>query len=131
MNLKTLGIIPKPRMMALCDFAGYVSPEMVKTRHCVVISPATVNAWGTVVVVPISTKEPRENSRVYVEIPADTYSCMKPGTKVWAKCHLVAHVRHARLDRLLDNGERCLPLVTQDDYDRILDGVRFATSGGS
>jgi uncharacterized protein YifN (PemK superfamily) len=56
-----LWFYPEPGMVLMCDFAGYVEPEMVKTRRVVVVSGRSrVTRLEDVVaiVVPLSMTEP-------------------------------------------------------------------------
>jgi uncharacterized protein YifN (PemK superfamily) len=43
----------------MCDFDGYVVPEIVKNRQVVVLSSKGGNSVGTTLVVPISSKRPK------------------------------------------------------------------------
>lgn len=55
-----MGIIihPEPGTILVCDFRGMESPEMVKRRPVVVISPRLRRREGLCTVVPLSTTEP-------------------------------------------------------------------------
>jgi uncharacterized protein YifN (PemK superfamily) len=125
-TLKTLGIVPEPGMVLMCDFHGYVEPEMVKNRHVIVLSSKLINSLGTVVVVPISKNMPVPFRQFHVHFPADCYACFTPAREHWAKCNLVAHVRFDRLDRVKANGVWCTPLVSAADLAKIRAAVRHA-----
>ena len=82
----------------MCDFRGFVAPEMVKTRPVVVISPNHMHRPGLITVVPLSTTPPN---------PVEAYHyCLKgnpvPGSYdvVWAKCDMVVTIRIERLERI-------------------------------
>jgi uncharacterized protein YifN (PemK superfamily) len=126
LNFKSLGIIPDAGMVLMCDFNGYVAPEMVKNRHIVVISPKSINQLGTLLVVPVSSNEPKPLSKFHVHFPADCYPCFTPGEEHWAKCNLVAHVRFDRLDRVKANGAWCTPFVSNDHLSELRVAVRHA-----
>jgi uncharacterized protein YifN (PemK superfamily) len=96
------GIIPSPGEVWTCDFAGYVAPEMVKTRRVIILSPRNVDS-RVVLVVPVSTTAPRQLLPVHVHIPAPSYRCFQH-QEVWVKADLVAHVRLDRLDRVRIGG---------------------------
>ena len=52
-----LAFQPRPGTVVMCDFAGYVLPEMVKVRPVVVIARNRKNRQ-LVTVVPLSTTAP-------------------------------------------------------------------------
>lgn len=85
-------------MVLMCDFSGFVAPEMVKTRPVAVISPNHMRRPGLVTVVPLSTTPP--------EPILEYHYCLKgspiPGDSsiVWAKCDMVVTVRLERLERI-------------------------------
>ena len=111
-------------MILICDFSGYVLPEIVKTRRVVVVSPKRLfqSMWDvTVVVVPLSEIEPRPLSACHHAIRGGRYRGV--GT-CWAKGDLVAHVSLARLNRILYGRDRIVPVVHDDD----LRAIRQATA---
>ncbi|HEV3156596.1 MAG TPA: hypothetical protein VGZ00_04555 [Candidatus Baltobacteraceae bacterium] len=55
----------------MCDFSGYVEPEIVKLRRVIIISP------------------PNRGAPIALVVP-----------EVWVKADLIAHVRFGRLDRV-------------------------------
>jgi len=84
----------------MCDFSGYVEPEMVKFRRVVVVSPRGVPS-GVALVVPISKTAPHVPGPVHVRLPGGhVYRCFTPLREVWAKGDMIAHVRYDRLDRV-------------------------------
>lgn len=93
------GIVPKPGEIYMCDFSGYIEPEIVKFRRVVVVSPPNPGA-KLALVVPISTTRPHKLQPIHVELPGETvYRCFTVPT-VWVKADLIAHVRFDRLDRV-------------------------------
>lgn len=89
---------PKPGNVLMCDFRGYVAPEIVKIRPVVIISPAHLRRPGLVTVVPLSTTPPDPVELYHYRLRGNPM----PGSnalEVWAKCDLVATVRFDRLDR--------------------------------
>lgn len=93
-----LTFYPKPGMILVCDFKGYIAPEIIKTRPVVVISPAHLKRHDLITVVPLSTTAPN---------PVEDYHYLLKGSPVpgsarvaWAKCDLVATVCRGRLDRV-------------------------------
>jgi len=125
-TLRTLGIIPVPGMVLMCDFDGYVAPEMIKNRHVIVISPKTINALGTMVVVPVSSIEPKPVAKYHVHFAANSYACFTPGEQHWAKCNMIAHVRYDRLDRVKANGAWCTPSISDAHLAEVRSAVRHA-----
>lgn len=84
----------------MCDFSGYIAPEMVKMRRVVVISPRNPGA-RLALVVPISATKPHHLLPIHVELPGQAvYRCFDGADRVWVKADLIAHVRFERLDRV-------------------------------
>lgn len=89
----------KPGTVLYCDFNGYISPEMLKCRPVVVVSPSHMARMDLVTVVPLSTTAPAPVQKYHYRlvgnpIPGDS------SIEVWAKCDMVATVSFARLDRV-------------------------------
>lgn len=81
----------------MCDFAGYVVPEMVKVRPVVVIARNRKNRH-LVTVVPLSTTAPNALEDHHHQLSSNPL----PGKGLitcWAKCDMLATVSLARLDR--------------------------------
>lgn len=49
---------PQPGSVLVCDFAGFIAPEMIKRRPVVVIGPRLRNRGNLVNIVPLSTVRP-------------------------------------------------------------------------
>jgi uncharacterized protein YifN (PemK superfamily) len=95
----------------MCDYSGYVQPEMVKLRRVIVVSPPNKGA-SVVLVVPVSTTRPRTVLPVHVCLPGeDEYECFDGAPEVWVKADLVSHVRFERLDRVFVRGTGYLRTV--------------------
>jgi|ERR1035437_1505512 uncharacterized protein YifN (PemK superfamily) len=121
-----LSFVPRPGSIVICDFAGYVRPEILKRRHVVVISPfRKVRSLdhATVVVVPLSETAPKEVMPWHHPIPAGRYRTV---SACWAKGDLVAHVALARLDRIFDRGYRIVPVADRGDLIAIRRAVAAA-----
>jgi uncharacterized protein YifN (PemK superfamily) len=94
---------PKPRTVLICDFSGYIQPEIVKRRPVVVIKAHKTNS-RLVVVVPLSTSRPipmEEHHYLLLRNPLPN----SVATEVWAKCDLIAVVSTVRLD-MVRSGKR-------------------------
>lgn len=88
---------PRPGQVVMCDFSGYVVPEMIKVRPVVVLARNRKNRQ-LVTVVPLSTTAPDALEDHHHELSANPL----PGKEhitCWAKCDMVATVSLARLDR--------------------------------
>jgi mRNA interferase MazF len=107
--------VPSLGMVLMCDFTDSVPPEMNKKRHVVVVSPRRRRNHGSCLVVPFSTVAPNPIERYHYRIPANTYSFFKDNTDCWAKGDMVTHVSVARLDRIIDHGKWCAPILNPDD----------------
>lgn len=121
---------PKRGAILMCDFdMATVPPEMRKRRRVVVVSPRSYNrphrsAAGKCIVVPLSATEPRELRASHVSFPVGAYASFT--VSVWAICEMVAHVSHARLDRVA-SGQRFLSeQMAPADIERIERGLRHA-----
>lgn len=90
--------VPKAGQVLVCDFRGYIRPEMVKVRPVVIVSPNHLRHPGLVTVVPLSTTAPDAVQPYHYRlannpIPGDA------ATELWAKCDMAATVCLERLDR--------------------------------
>jgi len=89
---------PKAGTVLVCDFRGYIEPEIIKTRPVVVVSPNHMRRPGLVTVIPLSTTAPIRIEPYHYLLQGNPV----PGSDaqaVWAKCDLVATVSVVRLDR--------------------------------
>jgi uncharacterized protein YifN (PemK superfamily) len=89
---------PKAGAVLVCDFRGYIEPEIVKTRPVVVISPNHMRRPGLVSVIPLSTTAPL-NVEAYHYLLRGNPVPGSAAASIWAKCDLVATVSVERLDR--------------------------------
>jgi len=105
---------PQQGMILICDYKGFISPEMVKRRPVVVVSPRLRDRDRLCTVVPLSTTEPRPKKGYHLEINLDQplpepYS----ETRMWAKADMVSAVSFDRLS---------LPFLGKDEQgNRIYD----------
>ncbi|MDQ6944045.1 MAG: type II toxin-antitoxin system PemK/MazF family toxin [Candidatus Eremiobacteraeota bacterium] len=110
-----LSFVPAPGSIVICNFEGYLRPEMVKKRRVVVVSPMRAFKYvsdATVIVVPLSEVEPHPALPWHLPIPGGRYVGLKT---CWAKGDLIAHVGLARLDRIFYDGNWSIPLMDPDD----------------
>jgi uncharacterized protein YifN (PemK superfamily) len=116
---------PKPRSVVMCDFVGFIAPEMVKVRPVVILSRHRHNR-NLVTVVPLSTTEPTKIEDHHHELSTNPLPD-KPHTSCWAKCDMVATVSLARLDRYqIGRNQYVVPEVNVIDFVEIRAGVASA-----
>jgi len=92
-----LNFQPRPGTVVMCDFVGYVVPEMVKVRPVVVVARNRKNRQ-LVTVVPLSTTAPDKLEDHHHELSANPLPG-KGHVTCWAKCDMIATVSLSRLDR--------------------------------
>jgi mRNA interferase MazF len=94
---------PKLGEILLCDFSGFIVPEMVKRRPVIVIVPRLSGRGDLVTIVPLSTTAPNPQMAYHVHL---TLSQALPNPfsaqQMWAKCDMAMPVARARLDRFKD-----------------------------
>jgi uncharacterized protein YifN (PemK superfamily) len=121
----SLSFQPKPRSVVMCDFVGFIAPEMVKVRPVVVLSRHKHNR-NLVTVVPLSTTEPTKIEDHHHELSTNPLPD-KPHTSCWAKCDMVATVSLVRLDRYqIGRNQYVVPEVGAIDFEAIRAGVASA-----
>jgi uncharacterized protein YifN (PemK superfamily) len=89
---------PKEGSVLMCDFNGFIEPEMIKRRPVVVIARNRLNA-KLVTVVPISTTEPYALQAYHHELSVNPLPD-KQGVRCWVKADMVATVSTERMDRI-------------------------------
>lgn len=119
----TLPFYPQQGTVLVCDFKGFVEPEMVKRRPVIVISPKRKSGQRLVTVVPLSTTPPRPVEKYHYKMAFDRP--LPPPyaeQECWVKCDMIYQVS---LDRLT------LPFIGKDEagkrmYDqRVVDDETF------
>jgi uncharacterized protein YifN (PemK superfamily) len=94
-----IAFFPKPGTVLICDFQGYIVPEIIKRRPVVVISPTHLKRPKLFTVVPLSTTAPDPVLKYHYKLIGNPVPGGEP-VEVWAKCDLVATVSVERLDRV-------------------------------
>lgn len=113
---------PRPGQVVMCDFKGYVVPEMVKVRPVVVVARNRKNR-KLVTVVPLSTTAPDALEDHHHELSANPLPG-KGQITCWAKCDMLATVSLDRLDRYkVGRGQYVTPDLPKPDFDAICRGV--------
>jgi mRNA interferase MazF len=124
-----------PGALVLCNYAtGFRTPEMVKRRPVVVISPRLPHRDGLCTVVPLSTTPP--HSAVAYQCRLEIHPALPPpfsDSVCWAKADMLATVSFERIDlfrteRDSASGRRRYlhPKVTKEDLARIRECVMMA-----
>ena len=102
---------PRPGTIVICDFRGFVAPEMVKPRPAVVVSPKLRRRDRLCTIVPLSTSTPSkiEDYHFLLTIdpplpwPFDSPTC-------WVKGDMLYTVSYERLNlphQKPQGGKRC------------------------
>ncbi|GAA0770510.1 type II toxin-antitoxin system PemK/MazF family toxin [Actinomadura yumaensis] len=113
-----LAFQPRPGTVVMCDFAGYVLPEMVKVRPVVVIARNRKNRQ-LVTVVPLSTTAPNNMEDHHHQLSANPLPG-KAAVVCWAKCDMIATVSLSRLDRYqVARRQFVAPAISQADFKAI------------
>ena len=98
---------PKLGEILLCDFSGFVVPEMVKRRPVVVIVPRLRGRGDIVTIVPLSTSAPATPMPYHVQIKlAQALPHPFSSPEMWAKCDMATPIARFRLDRFKIGGDR-------------------------
>ena len=116
---------PRPGTVVMCDFSGYVVPEMVKVRPVVVIARNRKNRQ-LVTVVPLSTTAPNNMEDHHHQLSANPLPG-KAAVVCWAKCDMIATVALARLDRYqVARRQFVAPAIPAADFEAIKTAVANA-----
>jgi uncharacterized protein YifN (PemK superfamily) len=93
-----LNIHPDIGTVVICDFSGFIAPEMVKRRPAIVISPRFRGRGDLCSVVPLSTTSPNPIMPYHCQInfnPPLPHPYTAP--TMWAKCDMYCAVSFKRL----------------------------------
>lgn len=128
---------PDPGTILICDFTGFVAPEMIKRRPVVVISPRFRQRDGLCTIVPLSTTKPRNLCEYHCDLSFDPLMPApynKP--QMWVKADMVCAVSFGRLSLPFigkdQQGKRVYDIrhLSEDDLRRVqvcvLNGMGFA-----
>jgi uncharacterized protein YifN (PemK superfamily) len=116
---------PRPGNVVMCDFAGYIVPEMVKVRPVVVLARNRKNRQ-LVTVVPLSTTAPAVLEDHHHELTTNPLTG-NSNVRCWAKCDMVATVSLARLDRVKSaKRQYVVPVLPVADFEAIRQAVANA-----
>ena len=116
-----LPFYPQMGTIVICDFKGFMEPEMTKRRPVIVVSPKRKNSPRLCTVVPLSTTAPRpvESHHVRLDFGDDPLPAPYDSSVCWAKCDMIYQVS---LDRLT------LPFDGKDPSGKRVYDQRIATA---
>jgi mRNA interferase MazF len=119
--------VPDAGDVLMCDFTGFIAPEMTKVRRVVVLSPRSrTNFPGTYIVVPVSKTPPVPPRAHHCEFKPRAYYFFDDVEPVWAKADMITCVAASRLDRLKINGRYTGCRIRKEDLDAIRKAVLHA-----
>lgn len=114
---------PEPGTILICDYHGFIEPEMIKRRAVVVLSPRLRGRHNLCTVVPLSTTEPDTMMKYHHKLCFDTPLPAPYDSEFkWVKGDMFSTVAFSRL---------FLPIAGKDEagkriYDvRVLDKADF------
>jgi len=117
---------PHAGTVLVCDFAGYVEPEICKIRPVVIISPRLAFRAELVTVVPISLTAPRHTEPYVVRLSKNYHPTEDDDLPCWAKCDLIANVRLGRLNGFKVGRRKWeTPRMTPEDLAAVREGVLY------
>jgi uncharacterized protein YifN (PemK superfamily) len=129
-----------PGTILRCDYnrGGFQTPEMVKARPAVVISPRLPHRDGLCTVVPISGEPGSHEVSYVVRLEFDPPLPEPFSYRIaWAKCDMLATVAFNRLDLFRTERDQygrrkyLHPKISASDLARVRAGVLFALGMGS
>lgn len=130
----SLPFYPAQGAILICDFRGFVDPEMVKRRPVVVVSPKRKNGPRLCTVLPLSTTPPRPVENFHFKIQLDP-PLPEPyeEEECWVKCDMIYQVSFDRLKLPTtgvkdESGKRIYDqrIVSAEDLKRMQDGIALA-----
>lgn len=111
----------------MCDFTGFVAPEMTKLRRVIILSPRSRRTIpGTYLVVPVSRTPPVPIEPHHCEFAPRSYHFFDQVEAVWAKADMTTCVGSHRLDRVRVNGRYTRCQIRKDDLHRVRRGLLHA-----
>ena len=93
----SLSFPPRIGSVLVCDFGGFVEPEMVKRREVVVVGRSRPDQ-RLVTVVPLSTTAPRREEAYHHRLARNPRPNDDPEKTVWAKCDMIYTLSTRRMD---------------------------------
>ncbi|MDX8383863.1 MAG: type II toxin-antitoxin system PemK/MazF family toxin [Ghiorsea sp.] len=115
---------PEQGTIVICDFKGFVQPEMVKRRPAVVVSPRLRSRGKLCVIVPLSTTPPSRVRPYHYKLHVDPVLPKPYSAKFhWVKADMVYTVSFDRLSLPFEgkdkSGRRSYDVRVIDDADML------------
>ncbi len=115
---------PEPGTIVICDFKGFVPPEMVKRRPAIIISPRLRNRGKLCAIVPLSSTPPSHIMPYHYKLHVDPVLPEPYNEKFhWVKADMVYTVSFDRLSLPFNgkdaNGKRNYDVRVIDKSDLI------------
>lgn len=119
-----LKFFPRARQIFVCDFSGFVAPEMTKIRPVIVISPRLPYRSEIASVVPISLTAPRHKLPFVVRLSRNYHPAEADDLPCWAKCDMVLNISLERLSGFkVGRREYVYPTMNDEDFQLVRLGV--------
>lgn len=117
---------PRAGQILMCDFKGFVEPEMVKVRPVMVISPKLPYRSHIVAIVPISLTAPTHKEPYVVRLSKNYHPLEEDDLPCWAKCDLVLNIGLYRLEGFkLDRRKWATPQASSEDLRAVRTAVLY------
>jgi uncharacterized protein YifN (PemK superfamily) len=111
----------------MCDFKGFVPPEMNKRRRVIVIQPRSrIYIPETYLVVPVSKTSPSPPASCHCEFKPRSYDFFDQTESVWALADKVTCVASWRLDRMQIHGKYYRAQIRRTDLTALRQAVLSA-----
>lgn len=92
-----LSFYPRAGQILICDFKGFVPPEMVKVRPVVVVSPRLPYRAEIAAIVPISTTQPKHDLPFCYRLSKNYHPEEPDDLPCWAKADMLMNIGTYRL----------------------------------
>lgn len=124
----TIKFHPGPGTVLICDYSGFIAPEMIKKRPVVIVSPRLRRQQNLYTVIPLSTTKPIPIENHHHKLNPLSLPNGLNKKETWAKCDMISRVSAERLDRIktIDSkGKRSYITHTllAEDFKGILKGI--------
>ncbi|WP_367277337.1 type II toxin-antitoxin system PemK/MazF family toxin [uncultured Roseobacter sp.] len=126
-----LSFHPRAGQVLICDFKGFVKPEMVKSRPVIVVSPRLPHRSEIVAVVPISLTAPVHGLPFCVKLSKNYHPDEDDGLPCWAKCDMLMNIGLWRLEGFkIGRRKWATPQASSGDLEAVRKGVLYGLGQG-
>lgn len=116
----------------MCDFTGFVVPEMVKPRPVIVVSPRLPFRSEIVAIVPVSLTAPIHREPHVVRLSKNYNPLERDDLPCWAKCDMLLNLSRARLNGFKIGRRRWeTPQISGEDLVSVRRGVLHGLGMGN